>query len=353
MAGHILELIKIFVFSGIAFATVFLLMPVFLNLLYKFRIGKNIREQSSDGKLAHIFQSLHLKKKGTPTMGGILVWGVVLFVILLSRLASYLGFINHSLLDRGEVYLPLLTLLTVGFLGAVDDYLNVKDFGFIKGMNAKMKMLWLFIFSTLGAFWFYFKLGYESIHVPGVGDFGIGMWYIPLFIFIIIASSNAVNITDGLDGLASGLLIIAFGAFAILAFMAGHSSLAAFCMIVASGLGAFLWFNIPPAKLFMGDTGALAFGATLGVIAMMTNSLLVLPLIGFIFVLETITSGLQLFWKRFFKKKLFAIAPLHHLLEHKGWPEYTIVMRLWIIGAGVAGIGLMIGLVGMGVNSAL
>lgn len=353
MPPHIVALVKIFLFSGLAFVLVFVLMPLFLDFLYRFRLGKNIREHSMDGRVAHIFQALHLKKQGTPTMGGLLVWLVILAVILISRFFSYLGIIDQSLLDRGEVYLPLVTLVTVGILGAVDDYLNIRGIGALKGMSSKIKMIFLLVFSALGAYWFYFKLGYDSIHVPGVGDFSIGLWYIPLFIFIIVASSNAVNITDGLDGLASGLLIIAFGAFGVLAFMQGHPVLAGFCTIVAAALGAFLWFNIPPAKLFMGDTGALAFGATLGVIAMMTDSLLVLPLIGFIFVLETLTVLLQLFWKRVFKKKLFSIAPFHHLLEHVGWPEHSVVMRLWIIGAGVAGIGLLIGLVGMGVKSVL
>ncbi len=353
MPVHIVELIKMFLFSGLAFVLVFFLMPFFIDLLYRFRIGKNIRSHTMDGAMAHIFQALHIKKKGTPTMGGILVWGVILFVILASRFFSYLGVIEHSLLDRGEVYLPLLTMVAVGIVGAIDDFLNIREFGTVKGMSGKTKTLLLLIFSAIAAYWFYFKLGYDSIHVPGVGDFIIGLWYIPLFIFVIFASSNAVNITDGLDGLASGLLILAFGAFGVLAFMSGNMALAAFCTITATALGAFLWFNIPPARLFMGDTGALAFGATLGVIAMMTNSLLVLPLIGFIFVLETVTSGLQLMWKKCFKKKLFHIAPLHHLLEHYGWPEHTIVMRLWIVGAAFAGVGLLIGLVGMGIRMAL
>jgi len=346
---HIPHLVFIFSYLAISFFLVFLLTPFFLKFMQKMKIGKTIRENAVDGTVATIFRSLHLKKAGTPSMGGLLIWGGVALVIFFSRFLSFIGVIEQSLLNRGQTYLPLFTLLTVGALGLVDDYLNAKG-KLNKGITAKVKMAWLILFSILGSWWFYFKLEYNSIHIPRLGDFQIGWLYIPLFIFIIIASSNAVNITDGLDGLAGGLLLIAFTSFGVIAYFKGLYILAAFCGAVCGALIAFLWFNIPPAKYFMGDTGALSLGATLGVIAMLTNSVAVLPLIGGIFVIETLSVILQLFWKKFFKRKLFLVAPIHHHFEKLKWPEHTVVMRFWISGGILAVLGMIIGIVGMGID---
>ena len=354
MEFHIFQLIRIFTLCGLAFALTVLLLPLAIDVLYQLKFGKQIRDDAVDGKnKAELFRALHLKKQGTPTMGGVMIWGVTLFIVLFTRVLAYFGIIDESLLDRGQVYLPLFTLISFGLLGLVDDYLNIKAKNGVKGITWKTKILFLTIFSLVGSLWFYFKLDYHSIHIPRLGDFDIGIWYIPLFILVIVASSNAVNFTDGLDGLAAGLLIIAFGAFGVLAYAKGLFLLSTFCAIIAASTAGFLWYNVPPAKLFMGDTGALSLGATLGIIAMMTDSLAVLPLIGFIFVIEAMSIILQLFWKKFFKKKLFHIAPIHHHFEHIGWAEHTVVMRFWIIGASVAGIGLLVGLLGMGIQTIL
>lgn len=345
---HVPALIQIFSYSMFSFLVALILTKPFVRLLYKYKIGKKIRAVASDGKAALLFEALHLKKSGTPTMGGILIWGTTLFVVLFSRLLSYFGLIEKSLLDRGEVYLPLFTLISMGFLGALDDYYNVKELGKSKGINIGPKFILLVLFGLLGGLWFYYKLGYSSIHVPSVGDFDIGMWYIPLFTLVIVATANAVNITDGLDGLAGGLLIIAFTAFTLLAYLKGHTTLAIFCGVINGSLLAFLWFNLPPALFYMGDTGSLSLGATLGVIAMMTDTMLVLPLIGFIFVVETMSVIIQLTSKKFFGKKVFKIAPIHHHFEHKKWGEAKIVMRFWMIGGMFTVIGLIIGIIGMG-----
>jgi len=318
----------------------------------KLNLGKTIRENAMDGTIATIFRSMHLKKEGTPSMGGLLIWGSVTMVIVFSRILAYFGIIEQSLVNRGQTYLPLFTLVTVGLLGFIDDYLNAKGGG-NKGITAKVKMVWLTLFSLFGAWWFYYKLEYNSIHIPRLGDFQIGWLYIPLFILVIISSANAVNITDGLDGLAGGLLMIAFGSFGAIAYIKGLFLLAAFCGVVCGSLVAFLWFNVPPAAYFMGDTGSLSLGATLGVIAMMTNSVAVLPLIGGIFVIETLSVIIQITSKKFFKRKVFLVAPIHHHFEKLGWPEHTIVMRFWIAGMILALLGLIIGIIGMGLPQAL
>lgn len=351
---HVENLIFIASYSGLAFLIALFAAPGFIKLLVKHKIGKNIREESMDGKAASIFRSLHLKKAGTPTMGGVLIWITVGSIVALSAAAYVFAMLSghdidpYIVYDRGETLLPAFTLIATGILGAIDDWVNIK--GATKGMRGKVKMAWLIIFAGAGAWWFHWKLGYDAIHIPRIGDFTIGWLYIPLFILVIIATANAVNITDGLDGLAAGLVIVAFTAFAAIAYAKHMTALATFCLMIVGATTAFLWFNVPPAKFFMGDTGALSLGATLGVIAMLTNSVVVLPIIAFVFVIETLSSALQIFWKRYFKRKLFPIAPMHHWLEKLGWPEHQVTMRLWIIGAAFGVVGTIIGLIGRGLG---
>jgi phospho-N-acetylmuramoyl-pentapeptide-transferase len=334
--------------SGIfAFLIALLLTPWFTRQLIKFKIGKQIRLNAMSGETSTLFTALHSKKSGTPTMGGLLILGTVFIVVIFSRIVSASGYFDRSLLNRKETWIPLFTLATCGILGAVDDYLNIRGIGKTKGLSARLKMLWLIIFAGAGAYWFYFKLGFSSISIPipGFLPIEIGIWYIPVFIFIIIATANAVNFTDGLDGLASGLLILAFGSFGILAYARGMLLLATLCAVISGALLAFLWFNIPPARFYMGDAGSLALGATLGVIAMLTDQALILPIVGIVFVVEALSVIIQLFSKKFFHRKVFAIAPLHHHFEHKGWAEFTIVMRFWIIGGLFTAFGTILGLI--------
>ncbi|OIO52018.1 phospho-N-acetylmuramoyl-pentapeptide-transferase [Candidatus Peregrinibacteria bacterium CG08_land_8_20_14_0_20_41_10] len=343
------NIVFVFSYATLAFLIAFLLSPVFIKLLIRFKFASSLRENALAGGVATIFRSLHGKKAGTPLGGGILIWGTTLLVIVFSRVFSLLGLMDRSLLQRKETYLPIFTLLVASALGFFDDWLNVtkknrKD----GGIKAQPKAWWLVLFGLLGAWWFYSKLGWDVIHIPRVGDFSIGFWYIPLFVLVIVSCANAVNITDGLDGLAGGLLVIAFGAFGVISYAQGMFFLAAFCGVVIGALVAFLWFNVNPAQVFMGDTGSLGLGATLGVIAMLTNSVIVLPLIGFVFVVETLSSLIQLIARRGFGKRVFKIAPLHHHFEASGWPEQLVTMRFWIVGGVVAVIGLIVGLIGTG-----
>ncbi|MBU0706002.1 phospho-N-acetylmuramoyl-pentapeptide-transferase [Patescibacteria group bacterium] len=344
------ELIQVFGWSALTFMLTLLLTPIYLKAAKRFKLGKQIRENAMSGEEALIFREMHAKKTGTPTMGGVIMWGSVFLIIIFSRFLALVGLIDHSLLQRGLVYLPLFTLVAVGVLGAVDDWLNIRGIDGVKGIKARPKFLWLTLFAVLGAWWFYYKLGFSHIHIPSLGDFDIGLWYIPLFMLVIVSTANAVNITDGLDGLAGGLLILAFAAFGVIAFMKGQLMLAIFCGLMIGSLMAFLWNNVPPALYYMGDTGALAFGATLGVIAMMIDSLVVLIIVGAIFIVETLSVIIQLVSKKFFRKKVFLVAPLHHHFEKKGWGEAKITMRFWIIGAMLGVVGLIVGLLGMGIN---
>ena len=331
----------------LAFLIAIILTPWFTKQLIKFRIGKQIRENAISGEKSSLFSALHAKKSGTPTMGGLLIWGTIIVTVIISIILQKFGIFKYSLFNREETWIPLFTLLTCGVLGAVDDYLNIKGIGKTKGLSAKLKLIWLTIFSGVGAWWFYDKLEISSINIPiiGTAPIEVGWWYIPIFIFVIIATANSVNFTDGLDGLASGLLIMAFGAFGIIAFADGMNILATFCSVIVGAILAFLWFNIPPAKFYMGDTGSLALGATLGVIAMLSGQVLTLPIIGFIFVIETLSVIIQLTSKKFFKRKVFKIAPIHHHFEQLGWKEFTVVMRFWIVGGIMAVFGTILGLI--------
>lgn len=341
------DLILITGSGTLAFLIALLITPWFTKQLIKFKIGKQLRENAISGEKSSIFNELHAKKSGTPTMGGLLIWVTVLIVVVISLFAQKAGIFNHSLFSREETWIPLFTIITCGLLGAVDDYLNVKGIGKTKGLSAKLKLFWLIIFAAAGAYWFYYKLGFHTVNIPipGIDSIDIGLWYIPLFIFIIIATANAVNFTDGLDGLASGLLILSFGAFGILAYSQGLLILSALCAVIIGAVVAFLWFNVPPALFYMGDTGSLALGATLGVIAMLTDQALILPIIGFIFVIEALSVIIQLTSKKFFGRKVFLIAPIHHHFERLGWKEWTIVMRFWIVGAIMASFGTILGMI--------
>jgi len=350
---HAANLLQIFMYCFIAFVIAAVMYPFFIRFIVKYKLTQKIRDEGLSGGVAKLFNALHAHKAGTPTMGGVVIIGAVLATVIVSRILAYFGVVDYSLLNRGETYLPLATLLSVGVLGVIDDYLNITESSAQKGLSARVKFWSLFLFAVAGALWFTFKLEYSLFHVPGVGDFDIGLWYAPLFVFILVGVSNSVNLTDGLDGLAGGLLAIAYGVFGAIAYFYGLPILAAFCMVVVATLLAFLWFNVPPASIYMGDTGSLALGATLGVIALMTNAVLILAVVGFVFVVETISVMLQLFWKKKFKKKLFYIAPIHHHFEKVGWSETQIVMRFWLIG-GVCGVmGLVLGLLGMGLNGIL
>lgn len=334
-------------YACFAFVLGLILTGPFVRFLHTYRIGKQLRTEAIDGRSAEVFQQYHKKKQGTPTMGGILIWGSILLTILFSRLLSLTGTVEYSLLQRGQVYLPLFVLVSLGLLGALDDYLNIRGIGKKRGLDFLPKILSLSLIAGLGALWFYFKLDYNQIYIPFWGPAIVGWWYIPIFIFIILSTANAVNFTDGLDGLAGGLLILAFGAFGVLAYLHDLAALATFCAVTVGAIAAFLWHNVPPALFMMGDTGALALGGALGTIALMTDQVLILPFVGFIFVLEALSVILQLLSKKFrHGKKIFRAAPLHHHFEALEWGESKVTMRLWIIGALMTFFGIILGIAG-------
>ncbi len=336
-------LAKILLLSTLAFVFTIAWTPLLTHFLYKYKMGKKIRSNGA----TPIFTKLHNKKNGTPTMGGMLVWVTVLvFAVLffyLSKLPVDL-FQNLNFLTRSQTLLPLGALVVTALIGLFDDWLDITGKGIWGGGGLKVRdrLLFYTLIALVGAWWFYFKLDWDLFHVPFIGDFQIGWWYIPVFIFVIVGTAFSVNETDGLDGLAGGILLFCFGAYGVISFATGRYDLATFCGVIAGALLAFLWFNINPARFFMGDTGAMSLGVTLGIIAMLTNSAMILPIIGFIFVIESISVIIQILSKKIRGKKIFLSAPFHHHLEAIGWPETKIVMRLWVISGVSAALGLII-----------
>lgn len=336
--------VKIFTLTTISFVVTILWTPALTHFLYKYKLGKQIR----DAKETPIYSKLHAKKSGTPTMGGVLVWGTTLgMAVAIAVLAGWFDgiFDRFTFLTRRETLLPLGALVASALVGLVDDYYNVKKIGAHGGgLRVRHRLLIYAAIAAVGAWWFFFKLDWDVIRVPFVGDFNLGWWFIPLSIAIMVATSFSVNETDGLDGLAGGTLLTSFGAFGAIAFSQGRYDLAAFCGVIVGALLAFLWFNINPARFFMGDTGAMSLGVTLGIVAMLTKSLLLLPIIGSVFVLESVSVIIQMSSKKIRGKKIFVSTPIHHHLEAIGWPEPKIVMRFWVISGVSAVVGIILSL---------
>jgi phospho-N-acetylmuramoyl-pentapeptide-transferase len=239
--------------------------------------------------------------------------------------------------------LPLFTLVIASIVGLVDDILVVCGLGkYIGGgISFKKRLLIVILIGLIGSIWFYQKLGWDTIFIPFLGDVSIGLWYIPLFILVTVACWSG-GIIDGLDGLAGGAFASIFGAFSIISFSMGKIDLATFCAVICGALFAFLWFNIPPARFYMGETGILGLTTTLAVVAFLTNSVYVLPIIAGLLVCEVLSVIIQLSFKKIAGRKIFLSTPIHHHFEALGWPAYKVTMRAWIIGIVLAFVGVAI-----------
>ena len=344
-----LDIIKIlFLFAFSSFLAI-LWTPILTHFLYKYKLWKKeARKKSIDGKSASVFHSLHKEKEvGTPRLGGLLIWLTVIFVILffalLSKITNNQWLEKLNFLSRSQTYLPLGILISASLLGLCDDLLQVFDKGkYIGGgMKFSRRLFMMIIIAGIGAWWFYSKLGWTTIFIPVIGDINIGFFYVPIFI-ITTLGCWAGGVIDGIDGLAGGTLAIIFSAFSIIAFSQGQIDLSAFCAVLAGTILAFLWFNIPPARFYMGESGMMGLTATLAAVAFLTNSVFILPIIGGLLVIEAGSVILQLLSKKFRHKKIFISSPIHHHFEAIGWSQPKITMRFWILGMIMAIIGVII-----------
>jgi phospho-N-acetylmuramoyl-pentapeptide-transferase len=299
-----------------AFAGVVLLGPVYIGLLQRLGFGKQIR---SDGPEAHF------SKAGTPTMGGMLLVVVVMFLAMAMRI------------EDTSTLTPMLALVGVAILGAIDDFVNARTG---MGVRGRFKLIWQTGVAVLAALYIQRHFEFNSVNIPFAGELVVGGLLFVLFVaFVIVGLSNAVNLTDGLDGLAGGVLIFSFVAYLLIALVGvdggkpSQPNLAIFCALIIGALMGFLWFNVHPAQLFLGDSGALSMGATLAVVAIMTRQVPLLVVVGVVFLAVIMSVVLQVVSFRLRGRRIFRMAPIQHHFELIGWAEEKITVRFWIVGA--------------------
>lgn len=325
---------KMLVLSFLAFALAMLLTPLYTHFAYKYHWWKRHRSASTTGEALEVIAKFRIKRH-IPLMAGLVTLAAITVVTLLWNL------------NRSQTWLPLAGLIGGGIVGLIDDIVNIRGSGGnVAGLRAPLKFTMITVVAAIGAWFFHYKLGWSSVMVPFVGEVSIGWTIVPLFILAVVSTSNAVNISDGMDGLAGGLLLSAFGAFGVIAALQASFGVAAFCMTVVGALLSYLWFNIPPARFIMGDVGSFGLGTSLAVVAMLTNTIFLLPIIGFVFVVEAGSSLIQITSKRLLHRKVFIAAPIHHHFEALEWPKTKVTMRFWVIGQVCAALGVVLALLG-------
>ena len=360
------NVIKLLLVMAITTTISLFFAPFLIKFLYKIKFWKSKpREKTITGEKAVVFYSLHKERETKiPRGGGILIWVSVVLVIFLfffiSQLSHPWWFKKLNFLSRGQTWLPLFTLIAGSLIGLIDDILVVSDERGKKilkklrlgeyvggGLSFKVRLLIVIIIGLIGGWWFYFKLGWDTIHIPLIFNFPEGIeinlgWGIILLFILVMVACWSGGVIDGLDGLAGGVFASIFSAFSIISFAQEKIDLAIFCSAISGTLFAFLWFNIPPAKFYMGETGILGLTSTMAVIAFLTDSIAVLPIISGVMVIEVGSIILQLLSKKFRKKKIWSCTPIHHHLEARNWLPYQIVMRFWILSVVFAVLGTAI-----------
>jgi len=349
-----LNVMKVFGLSALSFFAAFFTTPILTHFLYKnkFWIKKDERRALDGEKASVVLSIMKERSRGhTPRMGGILIWGTTLVVTLvlwfLSFATSYPLFDKLTYLSRNQTWLPLAALLAASLVGLVDDWMHVRGKGKYRGggLELGIRIALVLVIGACGAWWFYGPLETSSIMVPFWGELDLGILFIPFFMLTMLGIFSG-GIIDGLDGLAGGVLASIIAAYAGIAFFQQQIDLAAFLAVIAGALLAFLWYNIPPARFYMGETGILGLTVMLTVVAFLTGAVVVLPIIAFPLILEALSAIIQIAWKKFFGKKFFHAAPIHHHFEAIGWPHYKVTMRFWIVGLIMALVGMVIHLIG-------
>ncbi|HVW23612.1 MAG TPA: phospho-N-acetylmuramoyl-pentapeptide-transferase [Candidatus Saccharimonadales bacterium] len=337
ITSHNLIRVLLLAFTGFAFSM--LITPLYTTVAYRREWWKRQRTDAWSGGVASVYKKLHAEKhkRHIPTMAGLI------FVVSIA-LTTVIGNLN-----RGQTWLPLAGMIGAGAIGLIDDIMNIRSTGGVAGMNAKLKFGLYSLVLLIGGWWFYSKLGVHSLYIPGIGQFHLGALIIGLFWLVVISTIISVNFSDGLDGLAGGLLTSSFMAYTIIALVEHRIALAGFCLTVVGALLSYTWFNVYPARFFMGDVGACALGTALGIIAMQTDTVYVLPIIGAVYVMETGSVIINRTSRKLrHGKKVFLSSPIHHHFEAIGWPETKVTMRFWILGQVASVLGLIVFLLGRG-----
>lgn len=347
-----ISVLKVLGSAGTAFVIALIFTPPLMRFMYRYQLWKaQSGKKALAGGEATTFNKLH-DETHTPRVGGILIWASVLSVLFL-----FWGldkFIDHSIfekmnfLSRSQTWLLAFTLATASLLGLADDFFQIgtsRHHALSSGIDLATRLAAVSLIALVGALWFYYKLDWRTVYVPGMGNLFIGGWYIPFFILTMIATFSG-SVIDGIDGLSGGVLASAFAAYAGIAFFQNQIDVAAFAAAIVGALLAFLWFNIPPARFWMGETGMIGLTTTLTVIAFFTDSILILPIIALPLVLASASDIIQITARKIWGKKIFRVAPIQHHFEAIGWPSYKVTMRFWVISVACATIGIAIALVG-------
>jgi len=353
-----INLIKVILPSIIAFVVGILVTPILTRYLYKYKMWKKkVKDVAIDGGGTPIFSSLHADREvGTPRMGGIVIWISALIVTMAFWILGHsLGGVFSKLdyLSRDQTWIPLTVLILGALVGLIDDVLEIKGGGgnYAGGLSLRKRLFFVGLISFLISFWFYFKLDVSSVNVLFLGQLNLGLYFIPFFILVVVFIYSG-GIIDGIDGLSGGVFASIFFAYAGIAFFQNQINLAAFCTVIVGSILAFLWFNIPPARFYMSETGSMALTVTLAIIAFMTDSMgdgkgmAVLPIIALPLIVTSVSAIIQVLSKKLRNgKKVFIIAPLHHHFEAIGWPAYKVTMRYWVVSIVCAIFGVILALI--------
>lgn len=345
------DVLRVFIPTTMAFLIGMGLTPFLTHFLYKHKMWKQKGGKIAlDGTPAHVFNLLHEKKEvGTPRFGGIIVWGSVLLTAALLQTLWMIfpdAFEQLAFISRNQTWVPFAALIVGALVGLIDDLYEVQG---RKGLQLRVRLCMVAVVGLVCAWWFYTKLGVSSVTLPPHEIFQLGMWFVPFFVLVTLCV-YAGGVIDGLDGLAGGSFATIFAAYGGIAFFQNQMDIAALCGAISGALLAFLWFNVPPARYYLSETGTMGLTLVLVVIAFLTDSLaggrgvMVLPIIGLPLVATIASNVLQMASKRFLGRKLFRVAPLHHHFEAVGWPSYKVVMRYWIVSVVAAVIGMVIAL---------
>ncbi len=341
--------IKILIPAIISFISGILMTPVFTHFFYKYKLWRKtsrVDVVTGNTEFKNIYEDTELR---TPRVGGIIIWMSVIATLVVLWIISFFVSVrlsNHLyFITRSETLLPFFTLIMASIIGLGDDFIQIFSSGKLKGDPIVLRWIKVAIIVTLGAiigWWFYSKLGMDTVHIPFDGALYLGVMFIPFFIIIMLAVFSS-SVIDGIDGLSGGVLAPIFAAYSVIAFGHGQIHLAAFCAVITGGILAFLWYNIPPARFYMGETGMIGLTVTLATIAFLTNTVLLLPIIAFPLFITSLSDVIQMCSRKFrHGKKVFRMAPLHHHFEMLGWPKYKVTMRYWIIGIMTSIIGVVL-----------